>query len=219
MTNLQKLREANPHIHIYTVHDPEFIPYGTFISDVDTSEIVAVGEQLLKDGATGYKASVSEFEALDIHRIMCDRFFGQLPAQTGLVCGDNCRMNALEWHKSSEINIAVEDIVLLLGQLDEISDGKYHSEKVKAFYLAKGECVEVYATSLHFTPCTVKKSGMGSVVGLPLGTNTALDKPASDRYLWAKNKWLVCHCDNKTMTDKGIEGIIGGDNITVNGID
>ncbi len=219
MTNLQKLREANPHIHIYTVHDLEFIPYGTVVSNIDTSEIVSVGEKLLAEGSSGYTASVPEFEALDIHSIIADRLFGQMPTQTGFVCGTNNKMNALEWHKNSEINIAVEDMVLLLGQLDEIIDGKYHSDKIKAFYMKKGEIAEVYATSLHFTPCTVKKSGMGAVVGLPLGTNTALDKPATDRYLWVKNKWLICHCEHQVYKDKGVEGIIQGDNIEINPID
>ena len=219
MTNLQKLREANPNLTIYTIHDPEFVPYGTPITDVDTSEIVKTGEKLLMTGGAGYKASVPEFEALEIHKVIRDRFFGQMPTQTGFVWGKNPRMNALEWHKNSEINVAIDDIVLLLGQLDEIVDGKYHSDKVKAFYLEKGEMAEVYATSLHFTPCTVKKSGMGAVVGLPLGTNTALDTPATDRFLCNKNKWLICHCENKGMIDRGVEGNIEGVNIEIAGID
>lgn len=219
MTNLEKLRALNPDINIYTIHDEEFIPYGTPITDVDTVEIVSVGEKLLEAGGAGYKASVPEFEALEIHEIIRDRFFGQMPAQTGFVWGKNNKMNALEWHKNSEINVAIDDIVLLLGQLDEIIDGKYHSDKVKAFYLEKGEAAEVYATSLHFTPCTVKKSGMGAVVGLPLGTNTALNKPATDRFLRNKNKWLICHYQNNAMIEKGIEGNIYGTNIEINGID
>ena len=218
MTNLELLRENNPDLKIYTIHDAEFIAYGTPIDDVDTTEIVCVGEKLLQNGGAGYKASVPEFEALSIHETIRDRFFGQMPTQTGFVWGCNDRMNALEWHKNSEINIAIDDIVLLLGQLDDITDGEYNSDKVKAFYLKKGEMAEVYATSLHFTPCTVKKSGMGAVVGLPLSTNTPLDKPATDRYLWAKNKWLVAHYENKGMIDKGIEGIIKGENIKINGI-
>lgn len=219
MTNLEKLRALNPDIKIYTIHDKEFIPYGTPITDVDTSEIVEAGEKLLLAGGAGYKASTPEFEALEIHNIIRDRFFGQMPTQTGFVWGKNCRMNALEWHKNSEINIAIDDIVLLLGQLDEIVDGKYHSDKVKAFYLEKGEMAEVYATSLHFTPCAVKKSGMGAVVGLPLGTNTALTAPSSDRFLRNKNKWLICHVDNKAMTEKGVEGNIEGVNIELSQID
>ncbi len=219
MTNLEKLRVLNPGLMIYTIHDKEFVPYGTPITDVDTSEIVSVGEKLLEAGGAGYKASVAQFEALEIHDIIRDRFFGQMPSQTGFVWGKNNRMNALEWHKNSEINIAIDDIVLLLGQLDEIVDGRYHSDKVKAFYLEKGEMAEVYATSLHFTPCTVKKTGMGAVVGLPLGTNTALEKPATDRFLRNKNKWLICHCDNHGMMEKGVEGNIDGINIELNPID
>ena len=218
MTELELLREKNPHLKIYTIHDSEFIPYGYPITDVDTSEIVAAGEKLLALGGGGYKASVEEFETLDIHRAITDRFFGQMEAQSGFVWGCNSRMNALEWHKCSEINVAVDDIVLLLGQLDELEDGRYHSDKVKAFYLKKGEMAEVYATSLHFTPCAVKKSGMGAVVGLLKGTNTPLDTPAADRFLWAKNKWLIAHCENEAMIQKGIEGLIEGDNIELNQI-
>ena len=219
MSNLEKLRELNPHIQIYTIHDPEFMPYGTPITDVDTSAIVKVGEELLLSGGAGYKASLPQFESLEIHEIIRDRFFGQMPTQTGFVWGKNNKMNALEWHKNSEVNVAIDDIVLLLGQLDELEDGTYHSDKVKAFYLEKGEMAEVYATSLHYTPCTVKKSGMGAVVGLPLGTNTLLEKPATDRFLRNKNKWLVCHHENTAMIEKGIEGNILGENIEINGID
>lgn len=219
MSNLEKLRALNPHVKIYTIHDAEFIPYGKPITDVDTSEIVKVGEELLTAGGGGYKASVPQFEALEIHESIRDRFFGQMPTQTGFVWGKNNKMNALEWHKNSEINIAIDDIVLLLGQLDELEEGMYHSDKVKAFYLEKGEMAEVYATSLHFTPCTVKKSGMGAVVGLPLGTNTQLQKPATDRFLRNKNKWLICHHENCSMIEKGVEGNILGDNIEINGID
>ena len=219
MSNLEKLRELNPHIQIYTIHDPEFMPYGTPITDVDTSAIVKVGEELLLSGGAGYKASLPQFESLEIHEIIRDRFFGQMPTQTGFVWGKNNKMNALEWHKNSEVNVAIDDIVLLLGQLDELEDGTYHSDKVKAFYLEKGEMAEVYATSLHYTPCTVKKSGMGAVVGLPLGTNTLLEKPATDRFLRNKNKWLVCHHANTAMIEKGIEGNILGENIEINGID
>ncbi|MBQ2862780.1 MAG: DUF4867 family protein [Clostridia bacterium] len=219
MTNLEKLRSLNPDIKIYTIHDPEFVPYGTPITDVDTSEIVSEGEKILLGGGGGYKASVPEFEKLDIHNVIKDRFFGQMPTQTGFVWGRNNKMNALEWHKNSEINVAVDDIVLLLGKLDEIEDGMYHSDKVKAFYLEKGEMAEVYATSLHFTPCTVKKSGMGAVVGLPLGTNTALDREPTDRFLRNKNKWLIAHYQNTAMTEKGIEGNVLGVNIEINGID
>ena len=219
MTNLEKLREQNPTLHIYTIHDPEFIPYGTPILDVDTSEIVEAGTKILLGGGGGYKASVAEFEALNIHNVIRDRFFGQMPTQTGFVWGKNNKMNALEWHKNSEVNIAIDDIVLLLGKLDEIEDGMYHSDKVKAFYLKAGEMAEVYATSLHFTPCTVKKSGMGAVVGLPLGTNTQLERPSSDRFLTNKNKWLICHHENDAMKAKGIEGNIFGRNIEINGIE
>ena len=64
---------------------------------------------------------------------------------------------------------------------------------------------EIYATTLHYAPCSAKK-GEGFLVGvvLPKGTNYPLDKAHSDvskgnsdedALITAKNKWLIAHSD------------------------
>ena len=70
--------------------------------------------------------------------------------------------------------------------------------------------MEVYATSLHFTPCEVREEGFGCVVALPAGTNTPLNEKADDPLLFRKNKWLICHEENKkSMANGVVPGITG----------
>ncbi len=52
--------------------------------------------------------------------------------------------------KSSEINIAITDMVLLLGKVQEVENNVFHSNDVIAFFVPKGTAVELYSTTLHF---------------------------------------------------------------------
>ena len=63
-----------------------------------------------------------------------------------------------------------------------------------------GVPVEVYATSLHYAPCHVDAgAGFRTAVVLPKGTNTAKPDfaPAceEDKWMTARNKWLLAHPD------------------------
>ena len=61
--------------------------------------------------------------------------------------------------------------------------------------------VELYATTLHYAPCTYnQEAGFRCVVVLPKDTNTELTFELSDgesRLMTAKNKWLIAHEDAK----------------------
>lgn len=62
------------------------------------------------------------------------RIFGELPIQIGYCNGHNSKLNALEYHRSSEVNVAVTDIILLLGSEQDIaSDFTYETSKVGGF--------------------------------------------------------------------------------------
>ncbi|MBE6607979.1 MAG: DUF4867 family protein [Ruminococcaceae bacterium] len=200
---------------IYRVTDSEFKQFGRVI-DIDTSEIVSVGEKvaLPKEG-TAYVASFDDFEGLAIKQPIQDEHFGQLPVQMGFCFGHNNKLNALEWHKCSEVNIAVTDVILLLGDLRDVeADNRYDSAKVKAFKVCKGEAVEVYATTLHYCPIQCSEDGFRCVVVLPVGTNTVLDKKPNDPLIIAKNKWLIAHEDNEALKAKGALATIYGENYT-----
>ena len=116
---------------------------------------------------------------------------------------------------SSEINIAVTPLVLILGHIWDMENGKTDSSKFTAFYLPAGTAAEVYSTTLHFCPCEAGKDGFGCVVGLPLGTNTSLETEVSDPLLFRKNKWIVAHNDNKALIERGVLPGISGENFKI----
>lgn len=198
---------------IYEVSDKEFEKFGKLIN-LDTDEIIAEAEkfQMPSEGSI-YKASCEEFEKLDIMKTVQNEYFGELPTQLGYCYGHSNMLNALEWHKCSEINIAVTDLILLLGDIRDIEENnKYNSSNVKAFKVKRGQAIEVYATTLHFCPIETQESGFGCVVGLLKGTNTDLDYTPDDKLLFRKNKWIMAHNDNQTLIDRGVAAGIYGEN-------
>jgi hypothetical protein len=159
-------------------------------------------------------ASVESFETQEILSFY-NKHFGDMPVQIGYCWGRNDTLNALEWHKSPEINIALEDMVLLLGDMRDMDGDSYDTAKLKAFLVKKGEAVEFYQTTLHFCPCAQNNNVFKSVVILPRGTNTPLENASEDKRLIAKNKWLICHPDCKRHVDLGRVATIKGENITI----
>ena len=124
-----------------------------------------------------------------------------MPIQLGWCNGHNTRLNCLEYHRDSELNIGAQDFILLVAKEDDIVDGRLDTAKVKAFRAPAGAVVEVYATTLHYAPCSAAPgAGFQVVIVLPLGTNGP--KPAitplngEDETLWACNKWLLAHADS-----------------------
>lgn len=213
---LERLKELNTDIKIYSVYDREFVSFGRVIENLDTTEIVAVAEKI-KNPESGslYTPREEDFEKLPISAKIKKEYFGTLPTQIGYCYGHNNFLNAAEWHFSSEINIAVTPLVLILGNIWDIENGEIDSSRFKAFYLSKGTAVEVYATSLHFCPCETEKSGFGCVVGLPLDTNTPLDTPEENSLLFRKNKWIISHIDNDALKNKGVVAGITGTNYEI----
>lgn len=213
---LENLRNLNTDIHIYSVSDPEFKSFGRVIEGVDTTEIIAAAKKIENpEEGSIYVASEASFEKLAIAEQIKDEFFGTLPTQVGYCYGHSNFLNAAEWHTSSEINITITPLVLILGHIWDIKDGKIDSSAFKAFYLPAGTVVEVYATSLHFCPCETQKSGFGCVVALPEGTNTDLTVKEHSPLLFRKNKWIISHVDNKALLDRGVVAGITGINFEI----
>ena len=212
---IETLRILNPDIPFYSVRDAEFKKYGRVL-DFDASEIMSECKKIdMPSEGSKYELSVESLEKLSSSAKLKEAVCGGCDAQIGLCWGYSNMMNALEFHKSSEINIAVTPLVLLLGLQYEMEGSEYSSDKIKAFYLEEGDVVEVFATSMHFCPCQTSDNGFMAVVGLPKDTNALLDKPSEDRLLFKKNKWLICHDKNEGLIEKGVYPGIHGTNYEI----
>lgn len=201
---------------IYRVTDKEFLAYGKVL-DIDTKDIVEEAQKInMPTEGSKYVASNEKFEKLPIMEILKNEVFGEMPTQLGYCWGYNNTLNALEWHKCSEINIAITDLILLVGDIRDIEEGnRYNSDKVKAFKVLKGEAIEMFATTLHYCPIQTSKDGFGCVVGLLKETNTELETVVEDALIFCKNKWIISHEDNAELLEKGVFGGIYGENYTI----
>lgn len=200
---------------IYSIHDKEFLQYGEVVN-CPFFDLFERGAQEIETPETGcsYMASVPAFEteeALAYYR----KHFGDMDAQIGYCWGRSDTLNALEWHKSSEVHCALEDMILLLGDKCEMQNGVFDTKNIKAFLVKKGESVEIYQTTLHFCPSMPDGKVFKNVVILPRGTNTPLTVAVDDKKLVARNKWLVCHPESKKHVDMGRVIGIAGENIQV----
>lgn len=202
-------------MNIYSTTDECFAKFGKVIESPYYHDLkdASVAVEMPSDG-TKYFPSVAEFERDDIKNYYA-QLFGGLDVQIGCCLGRNKAMNALEWHKSSEIVVALSDMILLLGDIRDMENGKYDSKNLKAFFVMEGESVELYSTTLHFCPINVKDTPFTNVVVLPKGTNTPLESPTSDKRLISKNKWLIIHKDFKAQVELGRDVSIVGENIVI----
>ncbi|MEE0970104.1 MAG: DUF4867 family protein [Clostridia bacterium] len=199
---------------IYSVKDKEFSKYGKVLN-IDAEPYIKANNIPMPQVGSVYHASETAFESLGVIETLKNECFGELPIEVGCCYGHNSKLNALEWHKNSEINIALTDFILLLGDIREMEeDGSYDSSNVTAFKVNKGEAIEVYATTLHFCPIETSEEGFVCVVVLPSETNIPLDKTPEDKLLFRKNKWLIAHVDNAELIAKGVQGKLYGTNYT-----
>lgn len=199
---------------IYSVHDPEFAPYGKVLEGCDTTELISAMEKIpMPAEGTAYEPGIDSLEACAIFGQLENRVYGGMPVQLGMCWGHNTRLNCLEYHRDSEINIGDRDFILLLARADDIRDGKLDTACVRAFRASAGEAVQVYETSLHYAPCQTEASGFRVAVVLPRGTNT--DKPditpvsTEDTWLWARNKWLLAHPESAEAAQGAYAGLTG----------
>ncbi|WP_459481627.1 DUF4867 family protein [Clostridium saccharoperbutylacetonicum] len=199
---------------IKSVMDKEFKKYGQVLKNYDCSEIIEKMNNTPLPKDVIYEPSIKELEALEIAKELQAREYGELPIQIGYCNGNNYLLNAVEYHRSSEINIAATDLILLLGSQQDIEDDySYDTSKIEAFKVPKGTAIEVYATTLHYAPCNVSEDGFRCVVVLPKDTNSALEnKPEAkgeDALLFAKNKWLIGHKDTDLGEQGAFIGLVG----------
>ncbi len=183
---------------IYNVTDERFKSYGKVVKDIDFSEMVRVlKEETPIPEDVAYVPGLEALESLPAGEELSRKVYGEMPIQIGYCNGHNSLLNALEYHKSSEINVAATDAILLVGKEQDITeDFTYDTALAEAFLLPQGMAVEMYATTLHYAPCGVDGAGFQVAIVLPKGTNLDLEEShegGEDGHLTAKNKWLLGH--------------------------
>lgn len=193
-------------MEIKKVTDAAFGKYGRIVDNVDFSTLVAkMAETPLPEGVA-YEPSVKILEDLPVMEEISAVTYGEMPIQIGYCNGHNTMLNALEYHRDSEINVAATDAVLMLGLLTDVEDDfSYDTAKVEAFLVPAGTAVEIYATTLHYAPCDLDNRGFKVAVILPKGTNYPLKAahtkvengkaPSEDALITAVNKWLIGHAE------------------------
>lgn len=207
------------------VTDTSFRKYGKILTGIDFSEIYNVLEEMDYPEDVEYAASFGPLEEPEFRQKLSNTLYGELSVEIGYCSGYNKMLNALEYHRSSEANVAVTDIILLLGHQSDITeDFTYDTAQLEAFFVPAGTAVELYATTLHYVPIGTKENDYAFKMGvvLPFGTNFPLgvtlgaeaekEKLPEEKLLFAKNKWLIAH------EESGEEGaFIGltGKNISV----
>lgn len=204
-----------------SVFDEAFSQYGKVLEGYDFAPLLDLLRSSTErpNDATIYVPGDEALEALPIAQELANNFYGGMPIQIGYCNGHNKTLNCLEYHRDSEVNILADDIVLLVASQQKLRDGKLDTSEVERFSAPAGTAVELYATTLHYAPCTAAgKEGFRVAIVLPKGTNT--DQPAisakntEDKLLWARNKWLVAHPDSNEAKNGAFAGLTG-ENITV----
>lgn len=197
-----------------TTKDEEFKKFG-FKIECNPNEILEYLEKNTPFPKTGniYVANDDNFLKLKIVQDLGSKYFDE-EFQAGYCNGNNSRLNCLEWHNCPEINVATEDIVLLLATQNEMHNYMVDSHDVSKVLIRKGEVILVYPKILHFSPCKTNKNGFKMMVILTKGTNTDLEGPSTDQLLFQNNKWLIAHKD-APQAKKGAFIGITGDNIEI----
>ena len=227
MIDILNNKNASQNITIKSIHDEAFRSYGRILEGYDFDDLISYMEKNtdIPESGNVYVASVEEMESLSsFSQLLSSVVYGGMPVEIGYCNGRNSTMNGFEYHKGSEINIAVTDFLLILGHNYDISkELTYDPSNAEVFYVEKGAAIEMFENTLHLSPCRVSDAGFKAVVVLPRGTNTPLTheekimrdklKESGDKeavLLLQRNKWVISHPDREPLIKQGAHpGVLG----------
>lgn len=196
---------------ILSVTDPSFKEYGSII-DIDSSEIVSYLKEKAKMPQINtnlYQRDDSEMHHLKGIKEIKEQVYGLGDIEVGYCNGYNSLLNCMEYHACPEVDIAANDLVLLLARKEDIHDGILDSKDVKAFLLKENQAVILNPYTLHFSPCKLSEDGFRCAIILSDKTNMDLESVPKGKTLWKVNKWLLAHKDSKQASLGAYIGIVG----------
>lgn len=199
---------------VYPITDERFHKYGCIVKGYDCAQLINTMQETPVTDGVDYVASVPALESLPVYRQIVDREFGGMPVQLGYCNGVNHKLNAFEYHRTSEVDIAATDLIMVLGLRQDIESDTYtyQTSQAEAFLVPKGTMVELYATTLHYAPLSTDIP-FRCAVALHRGTGETLKEPRShieeDQLLLAVNKWVIGHPESDIGENGGHIGLIG----------
>ena len=205
---INRMREMNPDYMIHNVTEESFRPYGRVLkADVQEGIDYTKAYQSNK----GYEPDIKELMDIPCIQTLAKEVYGGLDTMAGIVQGDNHVVNGMEYHQCSETIIAVTDIILALGQRSDMCEYDYDINKCELFYVPQGTIIELYATTLHYTPICVNEH-FKTICFLLKGTGDPIERMG---ILKKKNKWFIAHSSNIEKVQSGDYPGLKGDLITI----
>ena len=200
---------------IRSVIDPLFSKYGKLLN-LETDEMVSYLHERAKMPEEGniYVRKDENMRVLRGISKVKEEIYGLGDIEVGYCNGYNSLLNCMEYHACPEVDVAGDDLVLLLANQDDVHDGILDSKDVEAFLLKKGQAVCLYPYTFHFSPCKLSEDGFRCVIILSDKTNMDLEEEPKDKKLWKVNKWLYAHKDTIQAQNGAYIGI-SGENIRV----
>lgn len=193
---LKELRKNNTDYFIYDVSDDCFKKYGRIL-EKDVSEAIEFTNSYSSEQS--YVSDVKELNGISCIRELSEEVYGGLETIAGIVQGENSLVNGMEYHQCSETIVAVTDIVLALGLRSDMHGNDYYINQSELFYIPKGIVVELYASTLHYTPICIYDK-FKTICLLLKGTGDPIKRRG---ILKKKNKWFIAHPSNE---DKILSG-------------
>ena len=230
MEKLELLNALND-VPVYSVSDPRFSSYGRIVTGYDVTGLKEYMEKQTPVPEEGniYVPSDAAMEKDSVVSLISAVIYGGMPVQAGYCNGRNDTYNGFEYHKSSEINIAVSDFMLVLGHSEDISyeNGQpgYHISQAEVFYVPEGTVIEMFGNTLHLSPLKTGDDGFRDVVILQKGVNGELEEnerlkrneaiAAGDneaKLLLKRSKWVIAHSERKPLISQGACPGVKGEN-------
>ena len=215
MTAFEEIKHLNPELPLFSVLNPEFARYGRILEVPGGEELIRVlAATPLPETGNSYRASDEALEKTESVKAFTTQVFGGMELQAGYCNGFGHTLNAMEYHKCSEINATPAGLVLLLALPEALTGGILNSEDVTGFDLPENDFIEIYPRVLHFAPCSISMDGFRCLVVLERHTNEPLPAvdtaaPGEEKLLWMRNKWMTCHPDSPQAAKGAFRGIIG----------
>ena len=201
-------------MEIKKVTDKAFRKYGAVIEGMDLSELLAWAKTTPAPDDVVYEPSIPEAEALPICEDLSRQVYGEMPIQIGYCNGKNHKNDTLEYHRGEELDVAVTDLVVVLGSRKDMDSLlSFDLANAEAFFVPAGTAIMLYSDTLHYAPCSAGDGVFQCVIVLPRGTNYPSEKEnirktAEDELLCMKNKWVLTHPDSGEPFYPGFKGEI-----------